>query len=190
MKKSIAALTVLMVLSSTAQAAELNEQDYRLNITGEVVLGSCAFQGDAASGNDLTLALGKVGLIDVVASPTDVLNSIGEGGELSLECPPGLATLDYEIKPITDSYEMDVLTNTKGPGAGGAEGVGFKVKAAFNSDLAQSPWVSFANPPKESVDIVDGKVDVAFGANYALVGKTPATPGLVEAVLPFTIVYN
>lgn len=191
MKKNMVALTVLLALSAHAQADGLKESDNTLTIKGTVVVDGCAFEDGTAAGKDLILALDEVSLASVQASPTDVLATIGGGdSQASLVCPPGINSVDLAMKPTAASYNGDVLLNTKEVVDGGAVGVGFKVKAAFGDDLSAASWIDFAQPEKQSVAVENNKVDIIFGANYALSEDiSKAAPGDIEAQLPFTISY-
>ncbi|KFN17581.1 hypothetical protein JM66_20115 [Aeromonas bestiarum] len=95
------------------------------------------------------------------------------------------------FKPAADSYKGDVLLNIKNSDEGGAAGVGFKVKAALGTELTGAEWIDFANPEVKQVNVDEnGKVNMIFGANYALSDELAnSKPGDVEANLPFVLSY-
>ncbi|QPR86568.1 fimbrial protein [Aeromonas hydrophila] len=190
MKKNILALTALMALSATAHA-ELKDSENTLNINGKVVLDGCAFEDGTVEGKVVNLALGEVSLASVQKSPTDVFATVGGDSSTALVCPPGIASVKMAFKPAADSYNGDVLLNIKNGTEGGAAGVGFKVKAALGTELTGAEWIDFANPEAKLVNVDEnGKVDMIFGANYALSDELAnSKPGDVEANLPFVLSY-
>ncbi|MEV3836809.1 fimbrial protein [Aeromonas dhakensis] len=190
MKKNILALTALMALSATAHA-ELKDSENTLHINGKVVLDGCAFEDGTVEGKVVNLSLGEVSLANVQKAPTDVFATVGGDSSTALVCPPGITSVKMAFKPAADSYKGDVLLNTKNGTEGGAAGVGFKVKAALGTDLTGTEWINFANPEAKQVNVDEsGKVDMIFGANYALSDELAnSKPGDVEANLPFVLSY-
>ncbi|MFM1714087.1 hypothetical protein [Aeromonas salmonicida] len=190
MKKNILALTALMVLSATAHA-ELKDSENKLHINGKVVLDGCAFEDGTVEGKVVSLALNDVSLASVQKAPTDVFATIGGDSNTALVCPPGITTVKMAFKPAADSYKDDILLNSKNGVEGGAAGVGFKVKAALGIDLKGVNWINFSNPAETNVTVGEsGKVDMIFGANYALSDELAnSKPGDVEANLPFVLSY-
>ncbi|ATP09554.1 fimbrial protein [Aeromonas salmonicida] len=190
MKKNILALTALMVLSATAHA-ELKDSENTLHINGKVVLDGCAFEDGTIEGKVLNLELGEVSLASVKKAPTDIFATIGGDSSTALVCPPGIASVKMAFTPAADSYKGDVLLNIKESAEGGAAGVGFKVKAALGADLTGVDWIDFSNPEIKQVSVSEnGKVDMIFGANYALSDElSNSKPGDVEANLPFVLSY-
>lgn len=191
MKKNMMALTVLMALSATAQAADdLQPTNHNLNIKGNVVVDGCAFDNGVIDGHELSLQLAEVSLATVTQKPTTVLKSLDSSANNTLICPQGIDTVQLTLEPVTGKFEGDMLHNTAVTDA--AAGVGFKVAAAFGEDLAATPeWVDFATPKSFTASPdAERKIVVNFGANYVLTSlMAEASAGAVEANLPFKISY-
>ncbi|VXA79063.1 MULTISPECIES: fimbrial protein [Aeromonas] len=190
MKKNILALTALMALCATAHA-ELKDSENTLHINGKVVLSGCAFEDGTVEGKTVNLSLGEISLASVQKAPTDVFATVGGDSSTALVCPPGITTVKMAFTPAADSYKGDVLLNIKEAAEGGAAGVGFKVKAALGTDLSGADWIDFSNTESKQVAVSEnGKVDMIFGANYALSDEiSNSKPGDVEANLPFVLSY-
>ena len=145
MKKNMMALTVLMALSATAQAADMQETNHNLNIKGNVVVDGCAFDDEVLGGQQLLLTLDEVSLATVKNNPTTVLNSLGATASNTLVCPAGIDTVKLTLEPVDGKFKGDTLHNIAVANA--AAGVGFKVAAAFGKELATTPeWVDFGTP--------------------------------------------
>ena len=191
MKKNIIALTVLMALSATAQADSFPKKTHDLSINGSVIVDGCAFEDGNDEGQALVLNLKEVSLATVLQHPTTMLDKLTASASNTLSCPSGITGVNLTLEPLVDTFVGEVMKNTALTDA--ATGVGFKVAAAFGTELNDAPtWVDFSNVNKYPVTLTDGgKIAVNFGANYALTGTmADATAGTVEAKLPFTISYN
>ncbi|MGL6004044.1 fimbrial protein [Aeromonas sobria] len=191
MKKNIIALTVLMALSVTAQAATTTvETNHTLSINGLVNVDSCAFEDLTVDGQLLTLTLDEVSVASLSDAPSDIMKSLDAKPENTLICPAGLTDVKLSISGVANT-DGEVLNNTAATLP--AEFVAFKVKAAFGEELTQStPWIDFSLSPEFSATPdAEGKIAVNFGANYVLTGPMrQATAGNVAADLPFKIIYN
>lgn len=192
MNKNIIALTVLMALSATAQA-EMVPSNNSLNITGKVLLEGCAFEDGKVGNKSFSIELPEVSLASVLLEPTTILKSTGGDSATALVCPPGIKTVDMSFAPTT-AFEKEVLLNNKAIGSGGADGVGIKVKAGFSNDattLDSMSWIDFSNTQPITAAVTNNRVDMVFGANYALNKDISLTSaGDVEVELPFTITYQ
>lgn len=191
MKKSIVALTVLMALSATAQAVDMQETTHNLNIKGSVIVDGCAFEDETVDGQALILTLDEVSVATVKTSPTTLLKSLDSSANNTLVCPAGIDTVQLTLAPTAGQFTGDILHNTAA--ADPASGVGFKVAAEFGKDLPKDTqtWVDFSlAAPYTAQPDANGKIAVNFGANYVLTGSmAEASAGAVEANLPFTISY-
>jgi len=183
------ALTVLMALSATAQAADMQETNHNLNIKGMVTVDGCAFE-DETDGQELFLQLDEVSVATVKKSPTTILNSLGSTAANTLVCPAGIDKVQLTLAPVAGEFAGDIMLNSASDNA--AAGIGFKVAAEFGKELAANPtWVDFSAPtPFSATPDVNGKIAVNFGANYVLTSTMDkASAGAVEANLPFKISY-
>ncbi|MDQ1886084.1 hypothetical protein RA180_18990 [Aeromonas salmonicida] len=190
MKKNIVALTVLMALGTTAQAADMQETNHNLNIKGSVIVDGCAFEDETVDGQELFLVLDEVSVANVKKNPDSVLNSLNASASNTLVCPAGIDTVQLTLAPVAGMYTGDIMHNAASDDA--AAGIGFKVAAAFGEDLKSTPeWIDFAVTPAFSAQPdTDGKIAINFGANYVLTSTMDkASAGTVEADLPFTISY-
>lgn len=190
MKKNMMALTVLMALGSTAQAADMQETNHNLNIKGNVVVDGCAFEDETVDGQELFLVLDEVSVASVLKSPTTILNSLGSSASNTLVCPAGIDTVQLTLAPVPGEFTNDIMHNMAEADA--AAGVGFKVAAAFGQELPAAPtWIDFdVAAPYSAQPDANGKIAVNFGANYVLTGAmNEASAGAVEANLPFKISY-
>ncbi|TNI14820.1 hypothetical protein CF106_03440 [Aeromonas veronii] len=183
-------MTVVMALSATAQAADMQETTHNLNIKGNVIVDGCSFEDETVDGQELFLVLDEVSVATVKKSPTTLLNSLGSSASNTLVCPAGIDTVQLTLTPNAGEFSSDIMLNTAAADA--AAGVGFKVAAAFGQDLPAVPtWINFDMvAPYSAQPDANGKIAVNFGANYVLTGAmNDASAGAVEANLPFTIRY-
>lgn len=192
MKKNMMALSVLMVLSATAQADMIDSSNL-LTIKGNVTVDGCAFKDGTITEQPLAMTLEEKSVSEIFANPDAVLSSIGGTDDATLVCPASISNVNLALKPIVgDVINNDILKNTSAAGAAAAKGVGFKLKVAFGEDLSSATdWVNFASHDFSAVpDASTGEIAINFGANYALTGSVrDADAGEVEAKVPFTISY-
>ncbi|MFQ1743814.1 fimbrial protein [Aeromonas veronii] len=191
MKKNVIALTVLMALSATAQA-DMVPSENTLQIKGTVTVDGCVFEDGNFDGQNLLIDMGEPKSVAwIYANQDTVLKDIGSNDKTTLLCPGGIKNVELSLKPDTGDIDNDfILTNTAQSNA--AEGVGFRLKASFGQDLgSEADWVNFTTGNNFSaIPDAEGKIAINFGANFVLTGTVlEASPGDVEANVPFTITY-
>ncbi|WP_323064863.1 hypothetical protein [Aeromonas jandaei] len=192
MKKNIIALTVLMALSATSQAALVDSKN-ELIITGNVTVDGCVFKDNNFDGQTLTMALPDRALSEIVANPDEMVGRLDANDQSTLVCPPSITNVELTLVPVANTLEGTSILKNVSSEPDAATGIGFKLAVALGEALSDAPqWVDFTSHKINATpDVATGEVPINFGARYALTGLvSDVSAGPVEARVPFTISYD